>query len=272
VRFRHRPGNDQDPPQVYGSNQIELAWTVLPLLIVVVLTLVTARTVAEIQNATPPPMALKATVVGHQWWWEIRYPELGITTANELHVPVSDSTGRRPTFLTLESADVAHSFWVPQLAGKTDLIPNRQNRMWIEPDQTGTYFGNCAEYCGTQHARMLIRVVAHTPEDFQRWASEQQKDSAVDPQVKAGSAVFFSSSCTSCHSIKGTSADGKFGPDLTHLMSRSMLGSGAAANTPQNLRSWIKNPQTLKQGCLMPNMQLNDKQVNDLAAYLLTLK
>ncbi|HYW73877.1 MAG TPA: cytochrome c oxidase subunit II, partial [Pyrinomonadaceae bacterium] len=164
VRFRRRPGDDaSEPPQIYGSNQIELAWTVLPILIVVVLILVTARTIADVENYPQPPDALKVTVVGHQWWWEIRYPDLGIGAANELHVPVSEPGRRQLTFLTLESVDVAHSFWVPQLAGKTDLIPNRVNRMWIEPKQVGAYLGNCAEYCGTQHAKMRIRVIAHPP-------------------------------------------------------------------------------------------------------------
>jgi len=156
VRFRHRAGDEAtEPPQVYGSNQIETAWTVLPILIVFVLILVTSRTIADIQNRKPTTASVNTTVVGHQWWWEIRYPELGIVTANELHVPASTEGNHRPTFLKLQSADVAHSFWVPQLAGKTDLIPNRENLMWIAPTEPGTYLGNCAEYCGTQHARML---------------------------------------------------------------------------------------------------------------------
>ena len=166
VRFRRRAQDDgAEPPQIYGSNQLELAWTVIPILIVLVLVLVTARTIADVQNRPAPPDALHVTVVGHQWWWEVRYPALGLVTANELHVPVSTASRRQLTFLRLESADVAHSFWVPQLAGKTDLIPNRVNRMWIEPTQVGTYLGNCAEYCGTQHARMLLRVIVHEPDD-----------------------------------------------------------------------------------------------------------
>lgn len=220
IRFRRRPGDDgREPPQVYGSNQIELAWTVVPILIVFVLILVTARTIADVQNAARPANALDMTVVGHQWWWEIRYPQLGIVTANELHVPVSEPTKRRPTFLTLESADVAHSFWVPQLAGKTDLIPNRENRMWIEPKQPGTYLGNCAEYCGTQHAHMLLRVITHPPGEFEQWVAAQRQPPVDDPQMRAGREVFFSTSCVNCHAIKGTQARGKFGPDLTHLMS-----------------------------------------------------
>lgn len=272
TRFRHRREDDgHEPPQVYGSNQIELAWTVIPILIVFVLSLVTARTIAEVQNAVPPPRALKVTVVGHQWWWEVRYPDLGIVTANELHVPVSDAAQPRPTFLKLESADVAHSFWVPQLAGKTDAIPNRNNSMWIDPVTPGTYLGNCAEYCGTQHARMLIRVIVHPPGEFEEWVAEQKTDAGIDAQVKAGRDIFFSTSCVNCHTINGTQANGKFGPDLTHLMSRETLGSGAALNTPEKLRAWVRNPQSLKPGCYMPDMQLTDEEMDQLVRYLLTL-
>jgi cytochrome c oxidase subunit 2 len=272
MRFRRRRGDDrQEPPQIYGSNQIELAWTVIPILIVFVLSLVTARTIAEIQNATPPPKALQVTVVGHQWWWEIRYPELGIVTANELHVPVSDPAQPRPAFLKLESADVAHSFWVPQLAGKTDVIPNRDNRMWIDAMTPGTYLGNCAEYCGTQHAKMLIRVIVHPAGEFEKWAAAQQNAAADDVQAKAGHDIFFSTSCVNCHTIRGTGANGKVGPDLTHLMSRQTLGSGAGLNTPEKLRAWVRNPQGLKQGCYMPDMQLTDEEMDQLVRYLLTL-
>jgi len=273
VRFRHRAGDQlSEPPQVYGSNQIELAWTVLPILIVFVLILVTSRTIADIQDRKAPRGAIQATVIGHQWWWEIRYPELGIVTANELHVPLSDVTGSRPTFLKLQSADVAHSFWVPLLSGKTDLIPNRENMMWIEPTKPGTYLGNCAEYCGTQHARMLIRVVVHPPDEFERWVRAQQQSASVETSTAAGRKVFFANSCVNCHSIGGTSAQGRFGPDLTHLMSRETLAAGAVPNTTDNLRLWVRDPQKIKIGCLMPNMQLTDAEVDQVVAYLQTLK
>jgi cytochrome c oxidase subunit 2 len=273
VRFRRRPGDDaSEPPQIYGSNQIELAWTVLPILIVVVLILVAARTIADVEGYPQPPDALKVTAVGRQWWWEFRYPDLGIVTANELHVPVSESGRRQVTFLTLESADVIHSFWVPQLAGKTDLIPNRVNRMWIEPKRVGTYLGNCAEYCGTQHAKMRLRVIAHPPEEFASWVESQRSPAAEDPQASAGRDLFFSTSCVNCHAVHGTSAKGTFGPDLTHLMSRQTLGSGAAPNTPEKLRAWVRDPQAIKEGCLMPDMQLSDQELDQIVAYLLTLK
>jgi cytochrome c oxidase subunit II len=167
---------------------------------------------------------------------------------------------------------VAHSFWVPQLAGKTDLIPNRVNRMWIEPTQVGTYLGNCAEYCGTQHARMLLRVIVHEPDDFARWVAAQQQPAVAEAQVHAGRDVFFATSCVNCHTISGTTAQGKFGPDLTHLMSRDTLAAGTAPNTPDTLRAWVRDPQTLKEGALMPNMQLSDTELDQIVAYLLTLK
>jgi cytochrome c oxidase subunit II len=273
IRFRSRPNDEQsEPPQIYGSNQIELAWTVLPILIVFVLILVTARTISDVQNATHPPDSLKVTVVGHQWWWEIRYPDLGIVTANELHVPVSDPDRPRRTVLKLQSADVAHSYWVPQLSGKVDLIPNRDNYMWFDPRETGVYLGNCAEYCGTQHARMLIRVIVQRQEEFDRWVAEQQKPAVEDPQVTAGRKVFFSTSCVNCHTIRGTVAEGRFGPDLTHLMSRETLGAGAVKNTPELLRAWVSDPQRIKEGCLMPDMQLSQQELDQIVAYLLTLK
>ena len=273
IRFRRRPGDEgREPPQVYGSNQIELAWTVIPIIIVIVLILATTRTIYDVQGAIPPADAVNATVVGHQWWWEIRYPKLGIVTANELHVPVSESSKRQPTFLRLESADVAHSFWVPQLAGKTDLIPNRENRMWIEPIQPGTYVGNCAEYCGLQHARMLLRVIAHAPADFEKWVAAQQSPPVEDAQARAGRDVFFATSCINCHAIKTTTANGKFGPDLTHLMSRQTLGAGVVTNTRENLRAWVRDPQHVKPGALMPNMQLTDGELDQIVAYLMTLK
>jgi cytochrome c oxidase subunit II len=273
IRFRHRAGDEaSEPPQIYGSNQIETAWTVLPILIVFVLILVTSRTIADIQNRKTLPGAVHATVVGHRWWWEIRYPELGIVTANELHVPASDGSRRQPTFLKLQSADVAHSFWVPQLAGKTDVIPNRENLMWFEPTQPGTYLGNCAEYCGMQHARMLIRVVVQPPAEFERWVAEQKRAAAEEPSAQAGRLVFFANTCVNCHTIRGTSAQGAFGPDLTHLMSRETLASGAAPNTPEGLRAWVRDPQKLKVGCLMPNMQMTDTEVDQIVSYLQTLK
>ena len=157
-----------------AATRSKLAWTVVPVLIVMVLFLATARTIFEIERAAARRTRLRVTVVGHQWWWEFRYPDLGIVTANELHLPVSESGERRPTILRLESVDVVHSFWLPQLNGKTDVIPNHPNTMWVEPLRAGTYYGQCAEYCGTQHAHMLIRVVVHAKGEFDAWAAAQR--------------------------------------------------------------------------------------------------
>jgi len=273
VAFRRRPGDDdREPPQIYGSNPIELAWTMIPFLIVFVLFLVTTRSMLAVQNAAPPPGALNVTVIGHQWWWEYRYPDLGIVTANELHVPVSSPGNRRPTFLRLESVDVAHSFWVPQLNGKTDLIPNRVNTTWIEPLEPGLYVGQCAEYCGTQHAHMLLRVIAQPTAEFDAWVAAQRAPAVDDPSVAAGRALFQSVACLNCHRVGGTVADGVFGPDLTHLMSRATIGAGAAPNTPAELRAWITDPDQVKPGALMPAMKLNPQQIAQVVAYLGTLK
>jgi cytochrome c oxidase subunit 2 len=273
VRFRRRRGDDgQEPPQVYGSRQIELAWTVVPLLIVAVLFLVTARYIYGIERRGPSANALEVTIVGHQWWWEIRYPKLGIVTANELHVPVSDPAHPAPTFVTLQSADVVHSFWIPQLAGKMDVIPNKTNRMWIDPRQPGRYVGQCAEYCGIQHAGMLLIATVHTQDDFARWVAAQQAPARDDPEVREGRERFVSLACSSCHTVQGTLANGVFGPDLTHVMSRSTLGAGVIGNTPENLRRWIEDPASLKRGALMPAMQLSREDLDQVTAYLSTLR
>ena len=271
VAFRRRADDDgSEPPQVYGSDRIELAWTVVPILLVVVLCLVTARTVYDVQAAPKPPGAIDVTVVGHQWWWEIRYPELGIVTANELHVPVSERGNRSPTFLTLESADVVHSFWVPQLAGKTDLIPNRRNLMWIEPREPGLYRGQCAEFCGTQHAHMLLRVYVEPRAEFDRWVAAQQAPAA--PPDTMGRRVFESTACVNCHTVRGTDAAGTFGPDLTHLMSRETLGAGAARISARTLDAWIADPNKMKPGVLMPAMQLSGPERWRLVKFLVSLR
>lgn len=273
VKFRSRAGDVQrEPPQVYGSTQIELAWTVIPILIVVVLFLATARVIHAIQDARKPPAAVEVTAIGHQFWWEYRYPALGVVTANELHIPVSDPEHPTPTFLKLLSADTDHSFWVPQLAGKTDLIPNRINETWVDPHRTGLFLGQCAQYCGTQHAKMLLRVSVETPEAFQAWVKAQKQPAIQDEKEAAGKRVFETTACVNCHAVAGTNATGRFGPDLTHLMSRATIAAGAAENTKENLRLWIQNPDAIKPGSLMPAMQLTDADLDALVRYLETLQ
>jgi cytochrome c oxidase subunit II len=275
AKFRGRAVDaDREPAQVYGSTQIELAWTIIPILIVVVLFLATARVIHAVQDAPMPAAAVEVTAIGHQFWWEFRYPRLGVVTANELHIPVSDPAHPTPTFLKLLSADTDHSFWVPQLAGKTDLIPNRINQMWMDPHRTGIFLGQCAQYCGTQHAKMLLRVSVDSPEDFDAWVRAQQQSSVQvqDEKVIAGKRIFETTACINCHAIRGTAANGRFGPDLTHLMSRRTIASGAAENTTEKLRLWIQKPDAIKPGSLMPAMQLSDADLDALVVYLETLK
>jgi cytochrome c oxidase subunit 2 len=285
IRFRRQPNSPaSEPPQVYGSKPIEIAWTAAPALIVFILVLVTTRTLWDVNIDPPQPrpgdQTLFVTVIGRQWWWEYHYDyfdgkKLGFTTANELHFPTStDGTSRR-VFLTLKSADVCHSYWVPRLAGKTDLIPGRTNNMWFQTDAPGLYLGQCAEYCGTQHANMLLRVYADPPDQFARWLENEAKEAAPpgnDAAAQAGKEVFLSQSCVNCHRVRGTPAQGTYAPDLTHLMSRQTLASGMVPNTPENLRQWLLDPQKVKPGCLMPAFALTSRDRDLLVGYLLTLR
>jgi cytochrome c oxidase subunit 2 len=287
-----------EPPQVYGSKPIEIAWTAAPALVVFVLVLVTARTLWEVNVPPPQPQAgdntLFVTVVGRQWWWEYQYDhnngkpiralgpdgketDLPVITANELHIPASDPGEegiKRPVYLTLKSADVCHSFWVPRLGGKTDLIPGRINSTWFRTESPGLYLGQCAEYCGTQHAHMLLRVVVDTPSDFKTWLENQQKPAVEDADASAGRSAFLSQSCVNCHRVRDTSAKGTYAPDLTHLMSRQTLAGGMIENDPEgkNLQRWVEDPQKIKTGCLMPAFGLSDKDRDDIVRYLRTLR
>lgn len=314
VRYRARAGDSTEPPQVFGSVQIELSWTIIPILIIVVLFLTTSRVLFSVQDAPRPSSALDVIVVGHQFWWEFRYPQYNVVTANELHVPVSSESAPQPTFMKLTSADVIHSFWVPQLAGKTDLLPNRVNEMWFDPKTPGLYVGQCAQFCGSEHAKMLLRVYVDTREEFKQWIANQQKmqaelpmpgarggaptnagaaalvrtatksDAQDLPAVHDGAAlasfedsrqgqyVFEHEACISCHTIAGTVATGRYGPDLTHLMSRATIAAGAAQNTRDQLLEWVSDPNQIKPGSLMPAMHLSDRQNEQITAYLLTLK
>jgi cytochrome c oxidase subunit 2 len=229
-------------------------------------------------------------VVGHQFWWEFRYPKYGVVTANEMHVPQSTKEQSQPTFLKLTSSDVMHSFWVPRLAGKTDLLPNRVNEMWFDPHEPGVYEGQCAQFCGAEHAKMLLRIYVDPPEKFAAWMKNQQQAQTESPEgaptesaggpsnmsvstsdATTGQRVFERQACVNCHTIKGTMANGRFGPDLTHLMSRDTIGAGILPNTQQNLIGWITDPNNAKPGCLMPAMHLTEEQNAQITAYLLTL-
>ena len=208
-------------------------------------------------------------VIGHRWWWEVIYPQEGITTANELHIPAGESVQIKVT-----TKDVIHSFWVPQLNGKIDTIPGQTNTISIEADQPGAFRGQCAEYCGLQHAKMAFWVVADAPQDYQAWVSQQQLAAPVPKGGEAlqGQQVFLGSACVYCHAIKGTNASSRLGPDLTHLASRRTIGAGALPNTEGNLAGWIVNPQTVKPGNKMPPMYLESHDLQALLAYLRTLE
>jgi cytochrome c oxidase subunit 2 len=284
VRFRRsRSSGMTEPPQVYGSKPIEIAWTVAPALIVLIIVLVTTRTLWEV-NVTPPvekpgDNTLFVTVVGRQWWWEFTYDHyngktLAFIAANELHIPASEEGMSRPVYLTLKSADVCHSFWVPRLAGKTDLIPGKDNQMWFQTTERGLFLGQCAEFCGPQHANMLLRVVVDAPADFERWLENQQRPAVEDSTVREGKAKFLAQSCVNCHRVRGTRAQGNYAPDLTHLMSRQTLASGMIPNDTdgKQLREWIADPQAIKPGCLMPAFGLKSRDRDLMVDYLRTLR
>jgi cytochrome c oxidase subunit 2 len=281
VRFRKTSaGTESEPPQVYGGQPIEVAWTVAPTLVVCILVLVMTRTLWEVDVTASQPKpgdhALFVTVVGRQWWWEYRYDTyngrpLGFITANELHIPATTDSAHRPVFLNLQSADVCHSFWVPRLAGKTDLIPGQSNHMWFETRDHGLFLGQCAEYCGTQHAGMLLRVVVDTPEEFEQWLKSQLAPAHDDPDALAGKKAFLSEACVNCHRVRGTSAAGTYAPDLTHLMSRETLASGLFPNDAKNLERWVADPQQMKYGCLMPAFSFSEARRKDIVRYLTTL-
>lgn len=283
LRFRRGKGEGDaaEPPQIYGSAPIEIAWTVAPTLVVFLLLLLIIRTVNEVRATVPEPApgdgALHVTVIGRQWWWEYVYTaydgeRMEVFVANELHVPAGSDGVARPVYLTLQSDDVCHSFWVPRLAGKTDLIPGKTNTLWFQTSQPGLYLGQCAEYCGTQHAKMLLRVYVDPPDEFRAWLDNQRKPAVDDPSVRAGREAFLAQSCVNCHRVRGTPAAGTYAPDLTHLASRQTLASGIIANERENLRRWVADPQRIKAGCLMPAFGLSQRQVDQITDYLLTLR
>jgi len=232
-------------------------------------------TIGTLNAVAAPQRAPAATiqVIGHQWWWEVRYegagPSQGVVTANEIHVPVGE-----PVRLELSTNDVIHSFWVPELAGKRDLIPGQTNTTWIEARHAGVFGGTCGEYCGAQHAHMQIRVIADPPGRFQQWLIDQRAPAApgTDPNTVDGQHVFMTSGCANCHSIRGTGAGGAVGPDLTHIASRTTIAAGTLPNTQANLMGWIVGAQAIKPGSDMPSIPVPPRELQSLAAYLETLR
>lgn len=208
---------------------------------------------------------LTVEVTGHQWWWEVHYPDEGVTTANEIHIPTGE-----PLEIKLKSQDVIHSFWVPELHGKLDLVPGQTNTFWLQADQDGEYWGICAEYCGIQHAKMQFVVVAQPPAELERWLQAQSQPAVTptEPQAVRGQEVFMEANCGECHTIAGTAAGGELGPDLTHLASRRTLAAGVVENNRGNLGGWIIDPHGIKPGNLMPATPLSGEDLQALLAYL----
>jgi cytochrome c oxidase subunit 2 len=265
MRFRWREG-EPDPPQFAGNKTLEMVWTAIPCVIVLVLFGLTARTMSRADPAPAPEPDL--VVIGHQWWWEARYPHSGAIVANEIHIPVGQAFS-----VQLDSADVLHEFWVPELARKITAVPGHPNHLWIEADKPGTYLGVCSEFCGTQHAWMRFLVVAEAPAEFAAWQKAQLEPAATPAgEAAQGFALFQQMSCMNCHAIKGTTAEASVGPDLTHFASRTQFGSGISPNTPTHLRRWLKDPQQVKPGVKMPDFHFTDEQLTQLVAYFETLK
>jgi cytochrome c oxidase subunit 2 len=301
-RFRGKP-TDAEPRQVHGNTTVEIIWTVIPALILAVIAVPTVKGIFQTAEI-PAGDALKVEVIGHQWWWEFRYPDLNITTANEIHVPVGQTVS-----LHMKTADVVHSFWPPRFAGKRDVFPNRETRLWFKAESAGEYPGQCAEFCGIQHGRMAFRIRAQTADEFQGWVSHMQTlvakpakaaaapgadsvrtasvgaavqgatkpagDSGAaaaspqDPAYAAGEKLFTAKGCIGCHSTVAVDAPkGMIGPNLANIGARSYIGAGSFKNTDETLARWIQNPQAMKEGVLMPNLGVKPDEAKSLVAYL----
>ncbi len=266
IRFRARKGDATLPKQVHGNTTLEIAWTIIPIILLVFLAIPTVHYAYAFGDT--PPNAMKVDVVGHQFWWEFDYPGSQVTTANVVHIPVNTKVD-----FVLTSADVIHSFWVPRLGGKTDLIPGRVNHLWLESNQTGTFYGQCAQLCGAGHAYMKFSVVVQSQAAYAAWVQSMQhpKVSVTTPAQEAGMQLF-SQDCATCHTIGGTTFNGKIGPNLTALMTRPTIAAGTLTNTPANLAKWLHDPPGVKPGALMPNLHLSQTQIQSLVAFLETLK
>jgi cytochrome c oxidase subunit II len=299
-RFRGKPG-DPEPHQTHGNTTVEIIWTVIPALILAAIAVPTVRAIFQ-TDATPGKDALTIEVIGHQWWWEFRYPEYDLTTANEIHVPVG-----RTVLLRIGSADVVHSFWVPQFAAKRDAFANRETRMWFKAEADGEYPAQCAEFCGIQHGRMGYRIRAQKPDEFRTWVAHMQtlgpkpppaapakppaakpapgaradrevhtasqgatvQATAQGPLYATGEKLFAAKGCVACHSLQAVHAPkGMVGPNLANVGARSYIAAGTLKNTDENLAHWIMNPQGIKKGVLMPNLGVTQTEAQALVAFL----
>jgi cytochrome c oxidase subunit II len=262
-----RPGGDPSAAVRWGEPFIVVAGVLAPALVLVTMFLASLRAMADLQRPETEAR-LEVRVTGHMWWWEARYPN-GAVTANEIHIPAG-----RPVRLVLTSADVVHSFWVPQLQAKADLVPGRVNDLWIQADEPGRYRGQCAEFCGMQHALMIFWVVADQQQAFERWAAHNAAPAGVplDSSAEEGRGVFLAQSCVGCHAVRGTQAAATAGPDLTHVMQRRTLGAGVLRNTRASLAAWIIDPQLPKPGAVMPPSDLTPAELESLLDYIESLK
>ena len=267
VRDRRRKGDRSLAPQVRGNTRLEIIWTVIPVLLTLVLFAMTIQTMRGVAAPAASSTDLNLHVIGHRWWWEFDYTDLGVKTANELHIPVGATVQ-----VTLDSVDVIHSFWVPQLSGKTDAIPGQTNHMWLTADKAGEFVGQCAEFCGTEHALMRIKVVVDSAADFEAWVANQQLPAAVPESVaEADGYKTVSTVCSPCHSLDPAEPKALVGPNLAHLMSRSTFAGAVFDLTPENLHSWLENTQTMKPGNDM-DLKLTPKELDAVQAYLMLLK
>jgi cytochrome c oxidase subunit 2 len=273
ILFKYREsrrGGSLEPKQLHGHTKLELLWTAIPAVILTGIAFMTVPVIFD--QAREPDNALKVEVIGHQWWWEYKYDN-GVVTANELHIPTD-----RPVLLDLRSVDVIHSFWIPKLAGKRDVVPGRINHLTIEATEAGEYLGQCAEYCGLSHANMRAKAIAHEPADFDRWVADQMADSANDGSAAEGRELFLNGrfaegqACVACHAVKGTDAAGVVGPNLTHIASRDKFAGEMFELNEENLKKWLADPPARKPGSRMPDLGLTNDQIDDLTAYLLSLK
>jgi cytochrome c oxidase subunit 2 len=269
-RFRARPGQAR-PKQVHGNTRVEIAWTIAPAVVLAFIAIPTVQTIFVIGGDAPHD-SMKVEVVAHQWWWEFRYPELNVVTANELHLPVN-----RDVDFDLKSADVVHAFWFARLGGKRDVVPTHTNKIWYktpaEPGPPEGYLGQCAEFCGASHANMRMLAFVDSQADFDIWAKNQTAPAASPtPAAARGAETFQRSACIGCHTIAGTPAAGKVGPDLTHIGSRTTIAAGLLKNAPNEMARWLRDPPEVKPGSLMPKLGMSENDIADLVVYLESLK
>lgn len=267
-RFRRRSPGDT-PRQVHGNTRLEIAWTIIPALLLAGVAVPTVGTIFDL--AESPPGAMRIDVFAHQWWWEVRYPSLQVVTANEVHIPTGEQV-----VIELESDDVIHSFSVPRLAGKQDVVPGRVNTLNLAADEPGTYFGQCQEFCGLSHANMKFRVIAHEPADFDAWVQSQLAEAAAPPSAEVEQLL---PTCFACHVIAGVGGPDPTGPpppitgpDLTHIASRQAIAAGLLPNTEEGLATWLRDPPAVKAGSKMPDYGLTEDQIDALVEYLRSLR